>query len=140
MLAGTDDLDLSVCNGTAFLRDLDLGVAAKVFCRQRFFAFQKAVKIAFEYEIAAKFAGVDADIDDVIGGAHRFLVVLDDEHRVADVAEVFEDLDQPRVVTRMQADARFVQNVKRADEQRAEICRELYPLGLAARKRRRETA
>ena len=36
----------------------------------------------------------------------------------------------------MKPDARLVQDVKRADEQRAEICRELYPLRFAARERR----
>ena len=102
--------------------------------------FRRPAKLPSKHEIAAKFAGMDADVDNVIGGAHRFFVVLDDEHRVADVAQVFEDLDQPGIVARMQADARLVENVKRADEQRAEICRELYPLSLAAGKRRRETA
>ena len=40
----------------------------------------------------------------------------------------------------MKADARFVENVERADKQRAEIRRELNSLGLAAGKRRREAA
>ena len=66
--------------------------------------------------------------------------MLDDEDRVADVAEVFEDFDQPGIVTRVQADARFVEDVERADEQGTEVRRKLYPLGFAARKRRRETA
>ena len=76
----------------------------------------------------------------MVGRTHRVFVVLDDEKRVADVAQVFEDLDQPRVVARMKADARFVENVERADEQRAEIRRELDALRFAARKRRGEAA
>ena len=31
--------------------------------------------------------GSGAHVDEVVGGAHHLLVVLDDEHRVADVAQ-----------------------------------------------------
>src|SRR5204863_5701081 len=54
--------------------------------------------------------------------------------------QVLKYFDQPRIVPRMQADAGLIENVKSSDKQRAEICRELYPLRLAARKRRRQAA
>jgi len=37
-------------------------------------------------DVAAVDAGAGADIDDVVGGADRVLVVLDHDHRVAEVA------------------------------------------------------
>ncbi len=92
-----------------------------------------------KHELAAKLAGVRPDVDNVVGGPHRIFVVLDDNKRVADVAKVFEDLYQPRIVARMQADAWFVENIKRADEQGAEVRRKLNPLRLAAGKGRGET-
>ena len=58
--------------------------------------------------------------------------MLDNEHGVADIAQVFEYADQPRIVTRMQADTWLIENVKRADKQRTEICRKLNSLRLAA--------
>ena len=68
-------------------------------------------KISFKNEIAAEFAGVQTDVENVVGGTHHFFVVFDDQNRVADVAQIFENFDEPRVVARMQTDGRFVQNV-----------------------------
>src|SRR5688500_9595892 len=75
----------------------------------------------------------------MIRRTHRVFVVLDDEKRISDVTQVLEDLDQPRVIARVKTDTRLVQNVKRAHEQRAEVCRKLDALGLAARKGRGDT-
>ena len=71
------------------------------------------------------------------GAAHHLLVVLDDEHRVADVAQPLERVDQPRVVALVEADRRLVEDVEDADELRADLRREPQPLRLAARERRR---
>jgi hypothetical protein len=53
-------------------------------------------------------------LDDVIGGANRVLVVLDDDDRVADVAEPLQRRDHLDVVFRVQADARLVEHVEHA--------------------------
>ena len=53
-----------------------------------------------------------AEFDDVIGGTHRGLVVLDNEHGVAEITQAQQRLDQTLVVGRMQADAGLVQDVK----------------------------
>ena len=42
-------------------------------------------------------AGARPDVDDVVGDADRLLVVLDDEHRVAEIAQPDERLDQLRL-------------------------------------------
>ena len=58
-------------------------------------------------------------------------------HRVADVAQPLERVDQPRVVALVEADRRLVEDVEHADELRADLRREPQPLRLAARERRR---
>ena len=63
--------------------------------------------------------------------------MLDDDDRVADVAQPLERADQPRVVALVQADRRLVEDVEDADELRADLRREPKPLRLAARERRR---
>ena len=45
---------------------------------------------ALRDDLAAVHAGARADVEHVVGGADRFLVVFDDEHRVAEVAQVLE--------------------------------------------------
>ena len=75
------------------------------------------------------------EIDDVIGGAHRLLVVLDDDDGVAEVAQLLERGEQSRVVALVQPDRRLVEDVQHADEARADLRRETNALRLAARQR-----
>ena len=69
--------------------------------------------------------------------AHHLLVVLDDDHGVAEVAQPLERRDQPVVVALVEPDRRLVEDVEDADELRADLGREPQPLRLAARERRR---
>ena len=55
-----------------------------------------------------------AEIDDVVGAADGFFVVLDDEHGVAEVAQVFERGEQALVVAMVQTDGGLVENVEHA--------------------------
>ena len=71
----------------------------------------------------------------MIGGADRFLVVLDDDHRVADVAQALERAQQPLVVALVQADRRLIEDVHHAGEPGAHLAREPDALRLAARER-----
>jgi hypothetical protein len=86
-------------------------------------------------DLAAVLAGARADVDDVVGGADRLLVVLDDDHGVAEVAQPLERLDQPRVVALVQADRRLVEDVEHADEPGADLRRQPDALRLAAGQR-----
>jgi hypothetical protein len=52
----------------------------------------------------------------VVGGAHRLLVVLDDDDGVAEIAKLLERGEEPRVVALVQADRRLVEDVQHADE------------------------
>ena len=62
--------------------------------------------------VAAVRAGAGAEVDELVGRADRGLVVLDDDHGVAQVAEPVEGLDQLLVVARVQADRRLVEDVQ----------------------------
>ena len=84
------------------------------------------------------FPAVDArarpEINDVIGAAHRLLVVLDDQQRVAARLERVQRGQQLTIVARVQANGRLVQNVKHAAEIGAKLGRQADALGLAAGK------
>ena len=88
-------------------------------------------------DLAAVAAGARTEVDDPVGGLDRRLVVLDDEHRVAEVAQAVQRLDQPLVVALVQADRRLVEDVQHARQLAAELRREPDALRLAARQRRR---
>ena len=88
-------------------------------------------------DVAAVLARAGTHVDDVVGGAHRALVVLDHEHRVAEVAQPLERADQLLVVALVQADRRLVEDVQHAHQRGPDLRRQADPLRLAARQRRR---
>ena len=69
---------------------------------------------AFGDDCAAVDAGAGTHVDDMIGGADGFFVVLDDDHGVAEVAQVDQRIEQPAVVALMQADRRLIKDVEHA--------------------------
>ncbi len=69
--------------------------------------------------------------------AHRPLVVLHHDHRVAQVAQPLQGLDQLRVVALVQPDRGLVQDVEDADQARADLGRQPDALRLSARQRPR---
>ena len=80
-------------------------------------------------------AGAGAEVDHVVGGADRLLVVLDDDDGVADVAHAHQRFEQPLVVALVQADRGLVEDVDHAGQVRADLARESDALGLAAGER-----
>ena len=76
-----------------------------------------------------------ADVEDVVGGADRVLVVLDDDDAVAQVAQAAQGGDEPVVVALVQADAGFVEHVEHARQPRADLRGEADALRFAAGKR-----
>ena len=76
-----------------------------------------------------------ADVEDVVGGADRVLVVFDDDHAVAQVAQLAHGGDEPVVVALVQADARLVQHVKHPRQARADLRGEPDALRLPAGQR-----
>ena len=87
-------------------------------------------------DLAAAHTRAGAEIDEEVGGAHRVLVVLDDQDGVADVPQVFEAPQQLFVVPRVQADRRLVEDVEDAHEARTDLPGQADALGLAAGERR----
>ncbi len=88
-------------------------------------------------DVPAELAGAGPEVDHVVGGADRLLVVLDHQHGVAEVAQPLERLEQPAVVALVQADRRLVQDVEHAHQARADLGGQADALPLAARQRRR---
>ena len=78
-----------------------------------------------------------AEVDDVVGDRDRLGLVLHDEHGVALVAQLQQQVVHPLDVVRVQADRRLVEDVGDVGERRAEVADHLGALRLAARERAR---
>ncbi len=82
-------------------------------------------------------AGAGADVDDIVGGPDRVLVVLDHDHRIAQAPQAPQRVEKPRVVALMQPDRRLVEHIEHAGQARADLRGEADALALAARERAR---
>ena len=92
---------------------------------------------ALRDDLAAMDAGAGADIDDIVGLADGILVMLDDDHRVAEIAQMDQRFEQPGIVALVQADRGLVQHIEHAGEARADLRGEPDALAFAARQRAR---
>src|SRR4029078_3017175 len=62
-------------------------------------------------------------------------IVLDYDDGIPEIAKFSQRSQQTRIVALVKTDAGFIENVEHARQTRADLCRETYPLRLAARKR-----
>ncbi len=87
--------------------------------------------------LAAVLARAWPDIEHPVGRPNRLLVVLDDDQRVAQIAQPGEGRDQLGVVLLVQADRRLVEDVQHAHQRRSDLGRQPDALRLSAGQRRR---
>ena len=83
-------------------------------------------------DLAAVDTRTRTDVDDVVGRVYRVLVVFDDDHGIAEVAQEGQGLQQAIVVALMQADRRLVEDVHDADQPGADLAGQANALGFAA--------
>ncbi|MNS71702.1 hypothetical protein D3C72_1050800 [compost metagenome] len=103
------------------LGHLDLLHAREVLAGERLGVGRHLGVGALRHHAPAVHAGAGAHVDHVVGGVDHVLVVLDHDHAVADVAQVFERADEAVVVALVQADAGLVEHVHHAREARADL-------------------
>ncbi len=87
---------------------------------------------ALEADGAARGAGAGAEVDHVVGDGDRLRLVLDDEDRVALVAQAQQQVVHPLDVVGVQSDGGLVEDVGGVGERGAEVADHLDALRLAA--------
>ena len=115
----------------------DRGLAAEILAGERLLAGLDLRRRPGRDDLAAAVARAGAEIDEVVGRLDHLAVVLDQDQGVAQVAEVPQGRQEPRVVARVQADGRLVEDVEHARQAAADLARQADPLALAPRERRR---
>ena len=119
MLGRAEQLDLLPGASASRRRHRDRQLAAQILRRQRSRFLHQPVERPRIDDAATLLAGAETEIDDVIGHLDHVGVVFDDEHGVALIAELAQDVDQPLVVARMEPDRRLIEHVERADQRGA---------------------
>ena len=83
---------------------------------------------AGKQQLSAEFARAGSQIDDAIRSLDSIRIVFHDQHGVSQIAERFENINEPLRVARMQTDGRFIEHVECANQMRTERSCELDSL------------
>src|SRR6266849_589061 len=94
---------------------------------------------AGKQQLTAEFARTGAQIDDAIRSLDGVRIVFHNQHGVPQVAQRFENINEPLRVAGMQADRGFIEHVERANQMGTERRRELDALRFSTRERGRQT-
>ena len=133
VLAGAADGQVLAVAAPAPLRDRHGSLAAQEGAGDRPRLREDRLQRAVGDDLAAVLARPGPDVDDPVRRPDRLLVVLHDEHGVAQVPQPGQRRDELGVVPLVEADGRLVQDVQDAHQRRADLGRQPDPLGLAAR-------
>ena len=106
--------------------------AGDVGAGQRIGSFHDLVRRALRDQLAAVTPRARAEVDHVVGAADGLFVVLDHQHRVAEIAQLFEREQQTVVVAMVQSDGRLVEHVQHAAQLRSDLRRQPDALAFAA--------
>ena len=88
---------------------------------------------AVGHHITAVDSGSGSHIHYIVGGANGVFIMLDHDDAIAEIAQPNQGLQQPVIVSLVQADRGFVEDIHDADQACANLTGEANPLGLAAR-------
>ena len=135
VLRGTRHLEGPPLGMATSLRHLDLATARQIVRRKGALRLHDLGRSSRRDHFPAALARARPHVDHEVGAADGILVVLDHDDGVAEVAQMLQRGDKPLVVALMQADRRFVQDIKHAHEPRADLRGKADALGLAARQR-----
>src|SRR5262249_29216344 len=81
-----------------------------------------------------------AEIDDVVGAPHRFLVVLHHDQRIPFFAKRAQGVEEAQIIARVQSNRWFIEDIKHASKIRAELGGETNALRFTAAKRLRRSS
>ena len=109
--------------------------SVQVLRRQRA-ALQQFAEGTLPDQFATVGTGAGAQVDDPVGCANGFFVVLDDENRVAEISHSLQRREKPGVVPLVQADRGLVEHVEHSHQLAPDLGRETDALALPSRESR----
>ena len=117
----------------AYRGDGDLLSTAEILAGDRLGAGTEIVHRSRADHLSAVDAGARADVDDMVRRAHGLFVMLHHNQGISQVAQPVQGLQELCVVSLVQADAGFVQDIQHAHQAGPDLGRQTDPLALAAR-------
>ena len=135
VLARTADHKRVAVSGAALRGHGDLHFAGQILPGDGALTARDLLRRTGADHFPAVHARTRADVDEVIRRTHGVLVMLDDDERIAEVAQLAQRGQQLFIVALVQADGRLVEDIQHTHERRADLRSEPDALALAAGER-----
>src|SRR5690349_21272821 len=90
---------------------------------------------SFGDHMPAMSASARSDVENVVGLKHHVFVVLHNNYRVTQIAEILQRANEFNVIARVQPDTWLVEDVQDTYQLRTDLCCEAYALGFTATQR-----
>ena len=95
--------------------------------------FQQFRRGSLKADVPAETPRLGTDVHYVVRLPHHLLVMLDDNHAVAHVAQLLERINKPLVITLMQTNTRLIEDIQHIHQPAAHLRCQADTLTLAAR-------
>ena len=119
-------------NGASATQVIGGGAAAR---NANVLIFQKLIGCSLIDDLTTVPPGTGANVEDKVRFEHHVLVVLNNQNSVAQIAQVFQRVDQFHIVALVQTDTRFVHDVQHAHQLRSDLGSQPDTLRFATRQR-----
>ncbi len=135
VLLRAGDLDPLAVALAPFVGHRHLQEAGEILPRKAFGVAHDVFGLAFGHHAAAVNAGAGSHVNDMVSRADRILVMLDHDHRIAEIAQPLQRFEQAVIVALVKTDGGFVQHIENAGETRTDLRGKPDALAFAARQR-----
>ena len=114
------------------VRERDCHLAAQILAGQGGRIRHDLRRRALRDDESAVDAGSGSQVQQIIGPPHRVGIVLDHNHRIAEIAKPRQRIQQPLIVALMQSDGRLIENIEDAHQPRPDLRGQTNPLALSS--------
>src|SRR5579883_3402930 len=113
-------------------RNRNFEFADQILACKRTGALLHVFEIAGVNKLTTVFACAGPEIENMVGGLHHLGIVFYNKNGISDVAQPFQDVDEPLAVAWMQSDRWLVEYVQSAYQGRPQRCCQLDALSFTA--------
>ena len=120
----------------SFCWDFYLHLSREVLGGKRLF-LKHFLRGSFEYYFPTHSTGFRSHVNDIIRCQHHVLVVLYYDDRVTRITEFLQGIDETEIISLMQTDTRFIEDIEYIHQLRTDLSRQADTLAFPTRQRNR---
>ena len=133
--ASSCNLDFSATRLTTSLWQPNLLLSREIRACDGIRVFNNLFWSASSNNVTTKLTGAGAHVNNVVSCTNGIFIVLDNKYGITAISELLEGLNEAVIISLMQTNGRFVQNIENSHEAGTNLSCQANTLGFSTRKR-----